>query len=86
MKTCLKLEPPGRSTGKHFNSSQRAAALSQVRCIRAHGIPNFPDPTFPASGGELFPAIAGFNQASPAFRHAAAACGLTVSIGQPHGG
>ena len=49
-------------------------------------MPNFPDPTFPASGGELFPAIAGFNPTSPAFRHAAAACGLQRSIGQPYGG
>lgn len=64
MKACLKLEPPGTSTGKHFNASQRATALAQVRCIRDHGTPNFPDPTFPASGGELFPAIAGFNPAS----------------------
>ena len=86
MKTCLKLEPPGTSTGKHFNASQRATALAQVRCIREHGMPDFPDPTFPASGGELFPAIAGFNPASPAFRHAAAACGLQGSIGQPRGG
>jgi hypothetical protein len=86
MKACLKLEPPGTSTGKQFNASQRATALAQVRCIREHGMPNFPDPTFPASGGEVFPAIAGFNPASPAVRHAAAACGLNGSIGQPHGG
>ena len=86
MKTCLKLEPPGTSTGKHFNASQRATALAQVRCIREHGMPDFPDPTSPASGGELFAAIAGFNPASPAFRHAAAACGLQGSIGQPRGG
>ena len=86
MNTCLKLEPPGESTGKQFNSSQRAASLAQVRCIREHGISNFPDPTFPASGGKLFPAIRGFNPASPAFRQAAAACGLKGSIEQPRGG
>ena len=83
---CLKLEPPGTSTGKPINGSQRAAALAQVRCIREHGIPNFPDPTFPASGGELFPAIPGFNAASPAFRQAATLCGLKQTIGQPRGG
>lgn len=86
MKTCLRLEPPGQSTGKVFSASQRAEALAQVRCIRQHGVPNFPDPTFPASGGELFPAVSGFNPASPAFRHAATACGLKGQIGQPHGG
>jgi len=83
---CLKLEPPGTSTGRQPSAAQRAAALAQVRCIRRHGIPNFPDPTFPATGGELFPAVPGLNQASPAFKHAAAACGLAHSIGQPHGG
>ena len=83
---CLKLEPTGSSTGTQFNASQRATALTQVRCIREHGMPNFPDPTFPASGGELFPAIAGFNPASPAFKHATAVCGLKQTIGQPHGG
>lgn len=83
---CLRLEPPGTSTGNPINGSQRAAVLAQVGCIREHGIPNFPDPTFPASGGELFPAIAGFSPTSPAFRHAAAACGFKALIGQPHGG
>ena len=85
-KTCLTLEPQGTSTGKPFNASQRATALAQVRCIRNHGIANFPDPTFPASGGELFPAIPGFNPESPAFKSAADACGLKVAVGQPHGG
>ena len=86
MKTCLKLEPPGTSTGKPVSASQRATAIAQAQCIRQHGMANFPDPTFPASGGELFPAIPGFNPASPAFRHAATACGLKQTIGQPHGG
>ena len=51
MKTCLKLEPPGTSTGKHFNASQRETALAQVRCIRDHGMPNFPDPIGQPHGG-----------------------------------
>jgi hypothetical protein len=86
MRTCLRLEPPGRSTGRQFTASQRLAALAQVRCIRDHGVPDFPDPTFPASGGELFPAASGFNPESPAFRRAARSCGLSGPIGQPRGG
>jgi hypothetical protein len=86
MQKCLRLEPPDTSTGKRFTESQRIAALAQVRCIRAHGVSNFPDPTFPSSGGELFPAIPGFNAASPVFKRAAAACGLTGAVGQPRGG
>jgi hypothetical protein len=57
MQKCVTLEPPATSTGKPFSESQRMAALAQVRCMRDHGMPTFPDPTFPNSGGELFPAI-----------------------------
>ena len=86
MVTCTKLYPSSRSTGASLTEAQRAAALAQAKCIREHGVPNFPDPTFPSSGGELFPAIPGFHPASPVFKRAAAACGLRGSIGQPHGG
>jgi hypothetical protein len=84
--TCLRLDPPATATGKTFTGAQRIAALAQVTCIRNHGMPNFPDPTFPRSGGELFPAIPGFNPESPAFRQAATACALSGPVGQPRGG
>jgi hypothetical protein len=86
MNTCNRLLPPGRSTGAQLTEQQQFAALAQAKCVRGHGLPNFPDPTFPRSGGMLFPAIPGFNPSSPAFRHAAAACGLRQAIGQPKGG
>ena len=65
MQTCRKLQPGGTSTGTPLTEAQRVAALAQVRCIRDHGMPNFPDPTFPSSGGQLFPAIPGFNRRRP---------------------
>jgi predicted small lipoprotein YifL len=86
MQTCNRLRLGGRSTGKPLTGSQRIAALAQVRCVRDHGMPNFPDPTFPSSGGQLFPAIPGFDPESPAFKRAAAACGLRGPVGQPRGG
>jgi hypothetical protein len=86
MQACNRQVPTGRSTGSVLNESQRIAALAQAGCIRHHGVPNFPDPTFPGTGGMLFPAIPGFNPASPAFRHAASVCGLKGAVGQPHGG
>ena len=86
MATCNRLYPSSGSTGVSSTEAQRTAALAQARCIRDHGVPNFPDPTFPSSGGELFPAVAGLDANSPAFKHAAAACGLRGSAGQPHGG
>ncbi len=86
MATCRKLQPGGRSTGIPLTERQRAAALAQARCIRDHGVPNFPDPTFPSTGGQLFPAIPGFDPKAPAFKHAAAACGSRGTVGQPRGG
>jgi hypothetical protein len=86
IQTCNKLLPTSQSTGRQFNAQQRAAALASARCIRDHGVPNFPDPTFPASGGELIPPAAGFDPSSPAFKQAAKACGINPAVGEPHGG
>jgi hypothetical protein len=51
----------------------RAQGLSFAQCVRAHGVPNFPDP---ASDGRIpDPATVGINQGSPKFRAANQACG-----------
>jgi hypothetical protein len=57
------------------SASQKAAALAQARCMRAHGITDFPDPNF-SGGGVQVTLGAGLNPASPAFVQAAKACGL----------
>ena len=57
------------------NPSQTEAAqegLSFARCMRSHGVPNFPDPS--ASGGINFNSVPGINASSPAFRTALTAC------------
>jgi hypothetical protein len=48
--------------------------LAFARCMRSHGVPSFPDPTFSASGA-MRRAQAGVNLDSPAFDQAKAACG-----------
>jgi hypothetical protein len=45
--------------------------LSYARCIRAHGVPDFPDPS--ATGGLIIPND--INPGSPAFKSAQQACG-----------
>ena len=45
---------------------ERVAAISNAECMRKHGVPNFPDPTF--SGGQLNPGLGGVNPQSPAFK------------------
>lgn len=48
------------------------ALLAFARCMRANGVPNFPDPA--AGGGARFEVPAGTNPATPTFRAAQAKC------------
>ncbi len=47
--------------------------LANARCMRNHGVPTFPDPTF--SGNHITIGDGGVDPDSPAFKRAAAACG-----------
>jgi hypothetical protein len=47
-------------------------ALAYARCMRSHGLPNFPDPT--AGGGFMFSAGSGVDPTSPAFKAAESKC------------
>jgi hypothetical protein len=55
-------------------------ALKYSACMRAHGVPNFPDPS--SSGVIQFGSSSGINPASPQFRRAQASCQKYL----PHGG
>ncbi len=75
-------------------TAQRAAALRYARCMRAHGVPSFPDPvTTVASptadvieqGGLMFPVGSSIDPSSPTFEHADALCGQARG-GTPKGG
>ena len=83
---CKALPSPWNSTSQQLSPAQQQAWLNWAQCIRTHGLSNFPDPTFPSSGGELIPPSPGFDPASPAFKHAATECGPTSAVGLPHGG
>ena len=72
-KACQEFLPPG-GPPPALSESQKLAALRFARCMRAHGVPDFPDPTFWRSGGQQIVIGPGSSQ-SPAFQHAAAACG-----------
>jgi hypothetical protein len=50
-----------------------AKSLQFSRCVRAHGVPNFPDPD--STGRIPDPASVGINQGSPKFQLANQACG-----------
>jgi hypothetical protein len=51
--------------------STQANVLKFSRCMRSHGVPNFPDPK---NGGELSLVGTGVNRNSPAFQSASKAC------------
>jgi hypothetical protein len=72
----------GRPTAGSPEGSKQANALEYSRCMRAHGIPNFPDPN---SKGEISlsdqPDSPGYvNPASPAFGAAQSTCAKVSSF------
>jgi len=54
------------------SGSPETAALALAECMRANGVPNFPDPK--AGGGFLFHTGTGVDPSSPAFKAAQAKC------------
>ena len=58
----------------------RSAALVFARCMRANGVPGFPDPS--PGGSFLFPATA-VNRSAPAFKAAQAKCRKLLPEGGP---
>jgi hypothetical protein len=81
-KVCGKLAPNG---GKAPSAAEQAkmqeGALNFSRCMRSHGVPNFPDPEFSQSGGGVGIRIggkkggpSGIDPNSPQFQAAQKAC------------
>jgi hypothetical protein len=54
----------------------RQAALAHAQCMREHGVPSFPDPTFSSSGQGITVSSGGpgTNSRSPAFQQAQKIC------------
>jgi len=65
------------------SSSPEAAALAFAGCMRANGVPDFPDPK--AGGGFLFHTGAGVDPSSPAFSFAQRKCGKLLPPGPGSG-
>ena len=73
-RACQHLLPNGGSGPSPAEAQQiKPQALQYARCVRSHGVPNFPDP---ASDGRIpDPASVGIDQGSPKFQAANQACG-----------
>lgn len=67
--------------GPTLSERQKEAFVAQARCIRTHGVPNFPDPLFgPRGWGVNVPLKAGQDPDSPAILKAEKAC---ANVGTP---
>jgi hypothetical protein len=74
-KACNKLLPnggPGAEGNHQISPQEQSRYLKAAACIRTHGIPNFPDPTF--SGGGVHVSQKGLDPHSPQVRVAEEAC------------
>jgi hypothetical protein len=93
-KACIHLLKAGSGVRQAPTGAELAAAVRYSRCMRAHGVPTFPDPVTSLTshnvnvivqGPILFPLDPGIDPSAPAFQRANAACGQAPR-GQPHGG
>jgi hypothetical protein len=66
----------GPSRNPALVAKARQAALAHARCMRAHGVPNFPDPTVSSNGNGITVGSGGpgMNPRSPAFQQAQKIC------------
>lgn len=92
MQACQKYAPQGPPLSSAQLASLKQGALRMARCMRTHGVPNFPDPTVGLGPGGHGIAVqmgvghdggsrAGFTPASPAFRHAMQHCQPLMRVG-----
>jgi hypothetical protein len=75
---CQKLLPNGGAPSPAQQAQARTRALAFSACMRSHGVPNFPDPTFSGNGGISLRITAasggGLDPGSPVFESAQKAC------------
>jgi hypothetical protein len=71
----------------HMSASDQRRALAFAECVRAHGVPSFPDPSESAPAdatavislkGMVFAFTSDFDLRSPAFQRAAGQCGVRL--------
>jgi len=75
-KTCGSLIGGGSGSAHQIPAKAKQAALAHAQCMRDHGVPNYPDPTFGTNGVTQSQRAGGpgINPRSPAFQQAQKAC------------
>jgi hypothetical protein len=70
---CKKLLPNG-GTPRQLTAGDKQQFLKFAACMRTHGVPNFPDPTFSGGGARIKIGGSGVSPSSPAFKSAQQSC------------
>jgi hypothetical protein len=73
-RACQKLQPSGGTPNRQEQAKEQRAMLRFARCMRLHGVPNFPDPKFTPDGNTEMTIGKDVNPASPQFTAAKKAC------------
>lgn len=68
-----------------LSAQQEQDYLSAAECMRSHGVPNFPDPTFP-DGRVSLSIPSSIDQNSPQFTQATQICTKLIPSGLPYSG
>jgi hypothetical protein len=79
---CRSLQPPSDGT-QTITAQDQADYLRAAQCMRAHGVPGFPDPVF-ADGGVHFPVPRDVDTNSPQVLRAIATCRRLIPQGLPY--
>jgi hypothetical protein len=75
-RACRKLAPAGLGSGGAQSTGQQSQLLKFVRCMRSHGVKDFPDPS---SGGAVV--MQGIDPQSPQFQSAMQSCRKLLPAG-----
>jgi hypothetical protein len=93
MQACRHYLPNGGRPTAAQTAKAKAQALAMSRCMRSHGVPNFPDPQFgngPDGGVGIRLSGAGIDPYSPAFQAAQKLCasieGFKLAVAKPPSG
>jgi hypothetical protein len=73
---------PASPAAPTITAADRADYLEAAACMRSHGFPNFPDPTF--QNGVQTNVPSSINQDSPPFKSAATICTKLIPAGLPY--
>lgn len=78
---CTSVAPGGSTGAPPLTAAQQHAYLRWAACMRAHGVPDFPDPTFP--GGQVQINVPADARTNGTLQSAVPACARGIPGGSP---